>query len=513
MRRKTRALIAIILSTFLFAITLAICGDRDKELIRIVHSKGIDTELAKFPGAINILDYGAGHGGDDTAAIQSAIDAVGPNGGLVYLPRGSYTVTRSLNVRQFGVNLLGAGKYGTFIMFNPSEDSALFNVVCGITEQTVIAYGSIKGFGLIGAGRFQKVGIRLTDVSNYSIEDIVVGPGGTPWSGNTSIGIQTRGRESSTIRNVQISADRPISVEKNPNSSIDLDHFHFENTYLIPTNSQEACVHVDPGLNLTNITFDGYNAWCGGKYGFFWSNTGGAPTGAASANLHLSNIRYEQNTDSDGYIVYIDNYLQNCLIQNVYGVIPGKGYYFRNNQQLTLQNCYYTGQPSTTPIPEALNIDGSCCAVSIINCFFQIGSTLSISGLSQIFSMQQYNQSAPCTMYFDTKSSPYRWLTIYGVKSTRETGNLNKSCSKTISTDSRTVGILHLAAYSSSGPVNEGGVFMVSKETVKLISGTTNVVTGKQSNKLCVVYNNSNKLQLVNNLPVSLGYVLTIDWR
>lgn len=49
-----------------------------------------------------------GGGADDTAAIQAAIDSVAANGGTVYFPPGSYTITSTLIV-PVGVTLRGAG--------------------------------------------------------------------------------------------------------------------------------------------------------------------------------------------------------------------------------------------------------------------------------------------------------------------------------------------------------------------------------------------------------------------
>ncbi len=44
-------------------------------------------------GSVNVRDFGAGGSSNDTAAIQKAIDSL-PNGGTVYIPRGTYIITR-----------------------------------------------------------------------------------------------------------------------------------------------------------------------------------------------------------------------------------------------------------------------------------------------------------------------------------------------------------------------------------------------------------------------------------
>lgn len=64
---------------------------------------------------LNVVNYGAVGDGvhDDTAAIQSAIDAA-INGGTIFLPRGVYMVT-GLVVRNKGTNILGDGRWATRI--------------------------------------------------------------------------------------------------------------------------------------------------------------------------------------------------------------------------------------------------------------------------------------------------------------------------------------------------------------------------------------------------------------
>jgi hypothetical protein len=67
---------------------------------------------------VNVLDYGAvpNDGGDDTAAIQRAIDEVGAqSGGVVYLPNGNYRFT-GITLAS-GVVLLGQSKQQTILTY------------------------------------------------------------------------------------------------------------------------------------------------------------------------------------------------------------------------------------------------------------------------------------------------------------------------------------------------------------------------------------------------------------
>ncbi|WP_223836747.1 glycosyl hydrolase family 28-related protein [Paenibacillus oceani] len=71
-------------------------------------------------GAVNVKDFGAAGDGtnDDTAAIQSAIEAcAGEGGGIVFLPPGIYNVTGTLQLHT-GVTLEGAGVSAWDLVFS-----------------------------------------------------------------------------------------------------------------------------------------------------------------------------------------------------------------------------------------------------------------------------------------------------------------------------------------------------------------------------------------------------------
>lgn len=67
--------------------------------------------LLPLQDAVSVLAFGAkGSGGDDTGAIQRALDSL-PNGGVVSLPAGRYGITH-LTIPD-GVTLRGTGRYAT----------------------------------------------------------------------------------------------------------------------------------------------------------------------------------------------------------------------------------------------------------------------------------------------------------------------------------------------------------------------------------------------------------------
>lgn len=67
------------------------------------------TVQSKLRDVVSVLDFGAVGDGvaDDTAAIQAAINAVGAAGGAVHIPSGSYLISSTITVVNYGVSLIG----------------------------------------------------------------------------------------------------------------------------------------------------------------------------------------------------------------------------------------------------------------------------------------------------------------------------------------------------------------------------------------------------------------------
>jgi hypothetical protein len=91
------------------------------ELVPIVQSgvnKSASINLLNYgeKGIYNVLNYGAKGDGmtDDRSSIQSAVDAATINGGIVYLPRGTY-ITKSEIILKSNVVFKGAGKGFTIL--------------------------------------------------------------------------------------------------------------------------------------------------------------------------------------------------------------------------------------------------------------------------------------------------------------------------------------------------------------------------------------------------------------
>lgn len=103
---------------------------------------------------LNVRDYGAYGDGvrDDTAAIQSALNAVPASGGAVFFPAGDYLVTAPLTVKSY-TTILGSG--------GPSYDSALnpagaCKIRCG---------AGMTGNALIDLSASTKRGVHIRNLS------------------------------------------------------------------------------------------------------------------------------------------------------------------------------------------------------------------------------------------------------------------------------------------------------------------------------------------------------------
>lgn len=77
---------------------------------------------------INVFDYGADATGstDSLAAIQAAITAAqNAGGGVVYLPKGTYKITDTLTISDYGVSIIGDGVFDTTITINSTTADAI----------------------------------------------------------------------------------------------------------------------------------------------------------------------------------------------------------------------------------------------------------------------------------------------------------------------------------------------------------------------------------------------------
>lgn len=346
----------------------------------VISVKDYDT-AAGLPGAV-------GNGiADDTAAIQAAIDRCS-NGGMVLFPRGSYRITSPLLVDRNEVNLVGQGAAASYLRYEPTAPGpAILISRMGDPTPVEITGCSVRDMGIYApaASANLTAGIRLEAASCCMIKNVRIwGGGGSSAhsfsSGSSSapaIGLQICGKEDCTFTNIRSEADIPLSIETNPLISmhnghsmhIDADHFHFQDLYLT-ANGAWACVNFGDPVSLTQVTFDGHQAWVGGKYGLFWNNAN-----ADYANgLVIMNVRTEQGADSSGYSIWIHNtsahQQQHVVVTGLNGDPGRNGIHLYRTWWTNIQNFCYGGSGV------ALDAGSSNKRLLVHNSFFQIGSSL-----------------------------------------------------------------------------------------------------------------------------------------
>lgn len=509
MRTRITTLLAVRLLMFLSLVTVPIAR---AEIAKVddIQAKGPWVDVRLF-GTITF-----GSAATDTQkvanaqTIQNAIESA-PGGGVrIQIPPGViYVAGDRIKIRRDRIHIRGAGVHVTDLV---SDGGVVFDF--GRTDGGMVVQCSIADLSFVGKGMARKVAIRVTDVSEMEVRRITTGP----WTGGGSIGLQYRGRDTLSVETVHIYADRPVSVEDNPNSTIDIDHAHFEDCYLGAMDAAEANVRIASGVNLTDVLFDGYQAWVQGRYGFYWHDES---TTFASIRLSLKNIRYEQPMSPDGYGFYLShNYMLNGF--TLEGAFWGggkntKGIYLRNVRSGVIRDSIYAGTA------EGLNIDGSVDELSISNSWFQAGSVQSVTGQNVLFSTPPYPASTGFgdTVLFgaDTRPEYMKFVTIMGTRTTKYTGRLEGASPGWLVTvpggkgSAYKVGMIRVAGSDDGGTVLEGGSAIFNKSGIRLLDHTPNFGAVDLAGKLSVIWQNGSTIAVKNRLGVPVDLVLSVDWQ
>jgi len=341
-------------------------------------------------GFLNVAGYatgGTGTSGDPWTGWAAAIDWTVSNQDIVF-PAGHYTATAPIIISGLRVHVHGAGKSATTIHYAPTTGSTngVFSFDGGAAE---LFQCSLKTLTILSSDTtYQKVGVLLSDTSEFHMQDVQVGTD-QAWTGGTypndSRGMVIQGRELGIIEQVTLAGDFPLQIKDNPNSTIDIDHFVFRDLYLITkTDTLRPCIGISPGVNLTNTTFTGAQPWIRGTHGLLWDDNTGAQ---ASFSLKIENVRWEQSSNASGYMLYLshNSSLQNVSLNNLYAPPLTNGIYLRNNRSVTLSNFYHSNPGGTV-----LNADTTTYPILLDNLFFQTGSALSVGSLKQVYDAGHY---------------------------------------------------------------------------------------------------------------------------
>jgi hypothetical protein len=293
---------------------------------------------------------------ENAATIQAAINSVTGAGADIRLPPGIiYIDGGAITVNENRIRIRGAGIHATQIYFDSGIAFTFSN------GASILYQCELSNMAIIGQGSANKIAVKLSDVSSCLIENIVT----ATVTGNTSIGLQVMGRDQTTVRRCMFVADRPISIEANPNEpTIDLDHFRFEDVDLGALDNTQANVHIATGIDLNDIGFY-RGAWNTGKYGLYWADT---TTTGVSLRLTIQGVRYEQAADATGYGIYIShNYGLVGFHLDRFGTSgTHNGIYLRKVHNAHISN----GNIGASSGYTSLNIDNTCQMAILENVYY-----------------------------------------------------------------------------------------------------------------------------------------------
>jgi hypothetical protein len=289
------------------------------------------------------------------------------------LPPGHYQLTAPVLAAASGIQITGAGKASTMVHYAPTGGST--NGVFHFANGTGINFrSSLRGLSILTTNTtVQKVGVNLVDCSGFLMTDVQIGAD-QAWTGATSIGLWLHGRDNNLVEGAEIYGDIPLQISGDPNSAVDLDHTMFRDLTLTATAMVQPVVLIDSGVNLSNVTFEGDQAWARGSDGLKWVDT---TTTVQSWNLALLHVRWEQSTNSPGYLVRIEHQtgLLNLQLAYLHGAENSQGVKLRNVQMATLEGLVYLGTGT------ALDLNTTSYPV-VIRTMWKGNGLVSLGGLS-----------------------------------------------------------------------------------------------------------------------------------
>src|SRR5581483_7537495 len=445
----------------------------------------------------NVKDYGALGDGvtDDTAAIQAAIAVSGPH--AVIFGAGTFLVTDTINITQSRVNVYGAGEQSTIIKFQPlAGGKSVFKLA------NTLAQISIIGFGFTSTDTtLQKIMIETTN--NEEVEIAHIASADTAWTGATSEGIRSHGRQFLHIHDVTISTDLPIHFMQNTTApGIDCDHYRLgPSLYLIANNNPN--ILIDPAAIVNNLTIDGFS-FNRGTNGLVFAGT----AASAGNTITIANGRWEQQQGGTGWLIDISGteLINGLKIDQVYGVVGAKFIRLRNVTFATLSNCFYVGTSTS------LDVDSTVFALVLTNFYGGAtgsGANASLAGQTQISGDEVNTLSVPVNARYkstDAGSVNSRFSVLNDVNMRAFTGTIANGATVNLWADfaGTEKGVIFIiAARNNTTGAPEGGI-VVSTGTASgssfLASNTTNFSLAAGAGKLSLTWGNSTNMQFTNQL-------------
>lgn len=365
-----------------------------------------------FSGPINVQWFAGKVTNNDWApAFRAAAAAacnsnISPHGAVISVPAGNYGIQSTVNgvgvlISSAFVSVVGDAVGTSQITFGPTGDAAAFVFDSGANTGRLLGC-SMRNLCFTGvSGAACKTAVRIVNTDDFLLENIEVN-GSWSTQGNAqqspSIGVEILGGQGLRLRKLYATADRPISIGPAFNTASNLgqslDVTHIQDLNLGVNEAHGAAIFIDRGLQVTNLVIENGGS-SQGKYGLLWNTDRGNLSSVTHSNIVFRDFRVERlHGDPDGlpgagHSVFVAPYdpssntvygatppravsTNNLVLQNIMcaigqsgvsGTSDPDGMYFRYVQQLTVLACVF---PS--PYREALNADGTCGEIELVNC-------------------------------------------------------------------------------------------------------------------------------------------------
>jgi hypothetical protein len=478
---------------------------------------------ARFAEVINVLDYGADKAGGNTAATTTAFqlawaaaNASSAAGVTIRIPSGVYSINASPGtITRNRVHILGDGEYSTLISFNPVVGASVFKFENPVSGNSIYQC-SVGHLACISSNVVRKTCFELIDIREFRIQNVAI----QEWlsTGVDSVGLLTNGREFLIVNQFACRADNCIQIKANPAFAfIDSDHFHWSDLYLTGASATKPLISVDNDCNVFNWTIDGTNVFALGSYGVYWAGAGVAT--AAALNVSFSNIRREQGQDATAWVFYIDPSagLLDITLRNVYGGTTENGYYFKA-LRVTLDHVFYE---CSNAAKVALNIANVTRFCQIEQCFFQTGPSVNAGTLARMVGMLNPTDNTsviPFAIYrasSDTAGNQ-AYITHRDANEWTWAGDVANGALLNIpasDNNGRKSAMIHMAGYSSTGPIRVSGVIadFPGLNQAILVSGTANFGVGNVAGSL-TIFNQGSVSSIFNQTGQSLKIVIRVVW-
>lgn len=152
----------------------------------------------------NVKHYGARGDGvaNDTNAFKAVATLINANGGVMYVPKGTYKINDTINIKHVGARLVGDNQQATYVIMTDNKPAFVFGD--GLTPTINI---KVEDLGIISTGAAQDntcIGLHLNYCVNSLVNNVVVQ--------NFKVGIQFTHTGNSFLTNCGVVSSLDYSV-------------------------------------------------------------------------------------------------------------------------------------------------------------------------------------------------------------------------------------------------------------------------------------------------------------